>query len=170
MVALVGSQDVDAPLVPFGLRPRRAQERVDNRERFGGGVHPAADADQLGVVVLPGQLRGLGAPRQRTARPGHLVGRDLLAIAGPTDHDPQALGVGHRAGRRRDAERRVVVLGVVAEGPAVDRLMAGLLQVLDDRFFEFVTGMVAAEVDAHGAILSEPRLHTCAGFRLSRAH
>ena len=58
----------------------------------------------------------------------HLVGRDLLAVAGATDHDPEAVEAvllvgGHRLGRPQ-AEDRVVVLGVVHERAVVDGLVA----------------------------------------------
>ena len=114
----------------------------------------AADADQLGVVVLAGQRRGLHAPRQRAPGAGHLVGRDLFAVAGSADDDAEALGVCDGPLGRRDAEGRVVVLGVVGEGAAVDRLVAAGLEVLDDGLLEFVSGMVRAEVDAHGGHLT----------------
>ena len=91
------------------------------------GVHAAADADHLRVVVLAGQRRGLDAPRQRAAHAGHLVRGDLLAVARAADHDAEAVRVGDGLLRGRDAERRVVVLGVVGVGPAVDRLVAGRL-------------------------------------------
>ena len=63
---------------------------------------------------------------------------------------PRLSGSATRLLRGGDAERRVVVLGVVDEGAAVDRLVAGLAQVLDDRLLEFESGVVRAEVDAHG--------------------
>src|SRR5690606_13357881 len=45
---------------------------------------------------------------------------------------------------------RVVVLGVVDVGPAVDGLMPGALEPLDEVVLEFVAGMVGTEVHAHG--------------------
>ena len=90
------------------------------------GVHAAADAHHLRVVVLAGQRRGLGAPRQSAAHAGHLVRGDLLAVARAADHDAEALGIGDGLHRGGDAERRVVVLGVVGVGAAVDRLVTGL--------------------------------------------
>jgi hypothetical protein len=136
------------------FRPRGGQECVDDGQRLGLRVHPAADADQLGVVVLTGQFRGLDAPGQRAPGAGDLVGRDLLAVARPAQHDAQAPRVGHRALRGGDAERRVVVLGVIVESAAIDRLVAALAKVLDDGLLEFVAGVIAAEVDAHGRNLT----------------
>ena len=104
----------------------------------------------LRVVVLTGQRRRLDAPRQRAAGAGHLVRRDLLTVARAADHDAEAFGIGDGPLGGGDAERRVVVLGVVGVGTAVDGLVAAGLQVLDDRLLEFVSGVVGAEVDAHG--------------------
>ncbi len=143
-------QDVDTTLVPFGFRPLRIQERVDDLQRLGHRVHPAADPDQLGVVVLTGQRRGLHAPRQRTARAGHLVRGDLLAVARAAEHDAETLVVADGLQRGRDAERRIVVLGVVGVGAAVDGLVPVLLEVLDDLLLEFEARVVRAQVDAHG--------------------
>src|SRR5581483_1366599 len=108
------------------------------------------DANQLRVVVLTGQRRGLGVPPQRASDAGHLVRSDLLAVAGATDDDAQAARVADGVQRGRDTERRIVVLGVVAVRTAVDRLMPARLEVLDDLLLEFESGVVRAEVDAHG--------------------
>ena len=70
-------------------------------------------ADDLGVVVLAAQLRGLDAPGQRAPDARDLVRRDLLAVAGAADHDAEAAGVVEDGLRRGDAVRRVVVGGVV---------------------------------------------------------
>ena len=69
-------------------------------------------------------VRGLDAPRQRAAGAGHLVRGDLLAVARAAEHDAEAARVGDGLQRGGDAERRVVVLGVVGVGAAVDRLVA----------------------------------------------
>ena len=63
----------------FGFDHCGVQERVDDRQRLLDGVHPPADPDQLRVVVLTGQRRGLDAPPQRTAHPGTL----FAAICSP---------------------------------------------------------------------------------------
>ena len=132
------------------LRPRGGQESVDNGEHLGLGVHAATNADHLCVVVLAGQCGGLDAPPQRAPYAWHLVGGDLLTITRTAEHDAEAARIGDGALRGGDAERRVVIVGVVGESPTVDRLVAGLRQVGDDRLLEFVTGVVGAEVNAHG--------------------
>ena len=76
--------------------------------------------------MLAGKRCRLGAPAQRTTRTGNLVGRDLLAIARAAEHDAQAAGVSDGLQRSRDAERRVVVLGVICIRAAVDWLVPAL--------------------------------------------
>src|SRR5690606_15581199 len=68
--ALVLGEDVDATLMALLVRPRGGQERVDDGEGLLGGVHAAADADQLCVVVLACELCGLDAPGERAAGAG----------------------------------------------------------------------------------------------------
>ncbi len=94
---LVLGEDVDATLVPILVRPLGREEGVDDRERLFEGMHPAADTDQLGVVVLAGKLRGLDAPRQRAARTGDLVRGDLLAVTAAAEDEPEAPRIGNRA-------------------------------------------------------------------------
>src|SRR5699024_12438316 len=130
--AFVLGEDVDATLVTLGLGPGLVEERVDDREGLLTGVHAAADAHQLGVVVLAGQPGGLDAPGEGAARAGDLVGGDLLAVAGATQDDAEAAGVGDELAGRGDAESRVVVLRVVGVGATVDHLVPGGLQVLGD--------------------------------------
>jgi len=140
--ALVGVQNVDTPLVAFGLRPWRSEERVHEGQRLLDRVHAPADADQLRVVVLAGQSRGLDAPRQRATRTGYLVRGDLLTVTRSPQHDAQAVRVGHRARSGSDAERRIVVLGVVTERAAIDGLVSSFLQVLDDLLLELESGVI----------------------------
>src|SRR5262245_12238110 len=81
---LVLREDVDAALVTLFTRPRSREEGVDDGKRLLGGVHTAADADQLRIVVLAGQPGRLQAPGQCTPRTRHLVRGYLLAIATAT--------------------------------------------------------------------------------------
>src|SRR3546814_10905082 len=57
---------------------RRRNEAVDERRGLLERVLAGADRDDVGVVVLAGELRGRDAPHQRRAHAAHLVGRDLL--------------------------------------------------------------------------------------------
>jgi hypothetical protein len=57
-------------------------------------VHATAEPDQLSVVVLAAQLRGLDAPRQGTSRTLHLVRGHLLTVAAAAQDDAQAALVG----------------------------------------------------------------------------
>ena len=57
-----------------------------------------ADRDHVGVVVLAGQLRGGIGPHERGTDTDHLVGRDLLAVAGAADDDPEAVEPGGAGG------------------------------------------------------------------------
>ncbi|AGL27916.1 hypothetical protein J113_17125 [Mycobacterium tuberculosis CAS/NITR204] len=148
MGPFVLGENVDTPLVALRFRPRRGDEGVDYRQCLGHRVHAAADADQLGVVVLASQRRGLTI--QASAQLARdLVGGDLLPVARSAQHDAQAARIGDSARRCGNAECRVVVVGVVAQRAAVDRLVAGLLQVLDDPLLELISGVVGPQVDAH---------------------
>ena len=150
MGLLVLGKNVDTTLMPFGFRPLGTQERVDDLQRLLDGVHAAADAHHLGIVVFAGQRRGLDAPAQCTAHTRNLVRSDLLAVARATDHDAETPRIGDGLLGGRDAERRVVILRVVHIGPAVDRLVAGFAEVLDESLLEFEARVVRAQVDAHG--------------------
>src|SRR5205807_3239151 len=57
------------------------------------------------------------------ANPGHLVGGDLLTVAGAADDDAERAGLGNRAGGCIDARAWVVVVWVEGQRAAVDRLM-----------------------------------------------
>ena len=80
-VALVVADQADPPHVPLVLAERRAEELEHQLGRLLRAVLPGADGDDVGVVVLAGQLRRRGVPHQGGPDAGHLVGRDLLAVA-----------------------------------------------------------------------------------------
>ena len=75
MRAFVFVENIDTPLVAIGFRPRGGQERINDRQRFRHGVHAAADADQLSVVVLTGHAGRVEVVAERGA---HTVDVDLL--------------------------------------------------------------------------------------------
>ncbi len=154
MRSLVLSQDVDAALVPRLLRPLGSQERIDDGKRFRHRVHAAADPDQLCVVVLTSQHRGLQAPRQCAARARNLVGGNLLTIARTAQHDAEAARVGDRALGGVDAERGVIVLRVQLKGPAIHRLVTPAPKMLDDLLLQLVTGVIGSHIDAHAPIVT----------------
>ena len=155
---LVLGEDVDAALVALFLAPRLGDEGVDDGQRLLFGVHAAAEADELGVVVLAGQAGGLRGPGQGAARTLDLVRRDLLTIAGTAEDDAERARVVDGAGGGLDAEGRVVVLGVVGVGASVDHLVPGGLQVLGDGVLGLEAGVVRPQVDAHDGD-SATRLH-----------
>ena len=90
------------------------------------GVHAAADAHHLSVVVLAGQRGGLDAPGQCTAHPGNLVRGDLLAVARAADHDAEAPGSASVFSAAAMQNAGIVVFCVVDVSPAVDRLVAAV--------------------------------------------
>ena len=145
-----------APAAPGGCARTRRECRYDEGQRLLDRVHATTDTDQLSVVVLAGQGRGLDAPRKRATRTGNLVSGNLFTVARSTQHDAQAVRVGHRARCGCDTKGRVIILGVVAERTAVDRLVSGRLKVLDDLLFELEAGMIGSQVDAHARHLSLP--------------
>ncbi len=140
----------------------RGEERVDDREHLFFGVHAPTDADHLRVVVLARQFRRLDAPPQRAPHTGHLVRGDLLAVARSTEHDAEAVRIGDCLLRRGDAERRVVVVGVVGVRPAVDGLVPVGREVLDDPLLELEARMVGSQVDAHGGHTGRAHTGHCA--------
>src|SRR5215472_3395150 len=77
---LVLGEHGDAAGVPLLAAERRGHELLDEAGGLLDRVHARAEADDVGVVVLPGELRGLVAPDDGGARPAHLVGGDDLAV------------------------------------------------------------------------------------------
>ncbi len=146
---LVGREHVDPAGVARLVGVRGGQEGGDEVGRLLLGVHAGADGDNVGVVVLAAEGGGLLAPGEGAADALDLVGGDLLAVAGAADDDAERVGVGGGPLGRPQAERRVVVGGVVDVGAAVHRVVAVGLQPVDEVVLEFVAGMVGAEVHAH---------------------
>lgn len=152
--SLVLGQDVDAALMARLFRPLGRQERVDNGESFRLGVHAAADPDQLRVVVLARQHRGLQAPRQRTAGTRNLVGGNLLTVTRTAQHNAEAARIGDGAPGRIDTERRVIVLRVQLKGTTVHRLVTAATKMLDDLLLQLVSGVIGSHIDAHAPIVT----------------
>ena len=78
--------------------------------------------EDVGVVVLARQPRGVEIVAERGADADHLIGSDLLALAGAAEHDAPVGGAGrHRAPDRR-ANRRIVDRDVAVRAVIVDRM------------------------------------------------
>lgn len=112
-------------------------------------MHPGTEAEHVGVVVLACQGRRFEVVPERGPRTAHLVGSDLLAVARTPDHDPQAAGIGHHPLGGVDAEGRVVVLGVIAEGTAVRHLVPGGAKSIEQCPLQLEARVIAAQVNAH---------------------
>src|SRR5690606_28872837 len=147
---LVGPDLVDAALVPLVTGEGLGDERVDDREGLLLAVLTGADADDVGVVVLARQLGRGDVPGERAAHAAHLVRGDLLAVAAATDDDPERTGLGDDGLGGREAERRVVVGGVVGVGAVVDDVVAGRAEVLDEGGLELEARVVGGDVQTHG--------------------
>lgn len=158
--AFVFRRDVDTSLVAFAFRKRRGEKSINDGQRVLDGVHSRPDADYLSVVMLTSQRRSFRVPRQGAADPFDFVCRDLLAVARAAQDNAAASGVADNAEGRGDAERWVVIAWVVGICTAVDRIVPSFFQVADDVLFEFISGMVGAQVDAHGLILTEGPIAT----------
>lgn len=117
---LVGVENLDTTLVTVDARPRFRDESVDNIEDLRLGVHPAANADQLSVVVLTGELGGLHRPRQRTAGTDNLVRRNLLTVPRSAEDDAEGPLVVDGLAGSFDTEGWVVVLRIKGVGTTVD--------------------------------------------------
>src|SRR5204863_10002745 len=102
--------------------------------------------------------RAVLAERERAPDPPDLVGGNRLTVAAAAQHDACAARVRGDTGRGEQHERRVVVLGVVREWSAVDRLVTEPFDGLHESALQLVTGMVRPQVDAHGQAVSR----TCA--------
>src|SRR3954462_9980115 len=112
-------------------------------------MHACADGQDVGIVVLARKLRRLDVPRQRSPYSFHLVGRDLFSVTRSPQYDAEAARVGHDGARRRQAERRVVVLGVVLMWSMVDDIVTSLRQRSNEVLLELEPCVVRAEVHSH---------------------
>lgn len=105
------------------------------------------------TFVLAGQTCGRIRPHEGSAHAFHAVGGHLLAIAGAADDDAEAARLVDDSLGCLDAERRVVVERIVGVGAMVNNIVTGLAQVRDDLFLEFETGVIGADMNAHGILL-----------------
>ena len=79
----------DAAHVPLVAREGLGDERVDVADRLLDRVLAGADRDDVGVVVLAREDRGVHAPHEGRADALHLVRGDLLAVARSAEHDAE---------------------------------------------------------------------------------
>ena len=142
--------------------PEKGVERKTSTKRVmssTGCIRPPTETT-LASLCSRASVGGLLRPGERAPDALDLVGRDLLAVAGATDHDAEAveaLGAvgGHSLGRP-EAEAGVVVEGVVDERSVVDGLVAVVDQPHQEVVLQLEAGVVGAQVNAHGESLAEP--------------
>src|SRR5690606_27434700 len=142
---LVPREQVDPTLVALLVTPRRGEERGDDGLGLLHRVHASTDRDDLGIVVLAGGRRGLGAPGERGPRALHLVRGDLLAVARTADDDAERLGIGDRGLGGRGAHGRVVVERVVLMRSVVGDLVPLPFEERDEVLLEFVTRVIRGD-------------------------
>src|SRR5699024_4562024 len=147
---LVLGDEIDATLMAILAREWLGEEDVDQLLQFLLGVLTGADGDHVGVVVLTGQARGVLVPHQGRADAAHLVGGDLLAVAGAADHHAQGSGVADHGLADVGAEGRVVVEGVVLVSAVVGDLVPLRPQCLHEPIFERETCVSGTYWDVHG--------------------
>ena len=92
----------------------------------------------------------------------HAIRSHLFTVTRSANNDAEATGFIHNGLRCLNAERRVVVEGVVHVCAVVDDVIAFLTQISDDLFLELKTGVISGNMDAHGILLR--------GSRTSNAH
>src|SRR5690606_38972855 len=160
---LVRRELVDAALVALRTGERLGDEGLAEGDRVVRGVLACAQGDDVGVVVLSRQVGGVEVPHERRAHSAHLVRRDLLAVAGPAEDDPQAPRLGDDGLPRGEAAGRVVVLGVVLVSPVVPDVVPPGGGGLDTGGLELEAGVLGGDVDTQGPILPGRRGRSVGG-------
>src|SRR5580704_7798034 len=152
---LVVGDHGQAPGVTRLAGERGGDEDPSEADRVVKGVHPRAEAEHVGVVVLPRQLGGLVRPGHRGTDAWDLVRSDLLAVTRAPDHDAEAARVAGHPVSRADDVRRVVVVRGIRFRTTVDRLMTGFGQPLDKAGLPPETCVIRSQVYAHRASLPD---------------
>src|SRR4029077_1885072 len=133
-----------APALELGPQPQ-LEDLVREPERDDASAH----REDVGVVVLAREARGVEVVAQRGADAAHLVRGDLFALAAAAEHDA-AIGAAVGDGAAdRDADRRVVDRRFAAGAEILDGVSEPrqrLLQVL----LEEIACVIGADGDAHG--------------------
>jgi hypothetical protein len=134
----------EPPGVPRRAGECGADEDLGEADGLVDGLLASTEAEHVGVIVQPRQLRRLGAPGQGGADAANLVRRDLLAVAGTADNDPEAAGVGDGGAGRAHDVRRIVVLVIELVRPAVHRFMTGTGQPFHETGLQREASMVGS--------------------------
>jgi acetyl-CoA C-acetyltransferase len=122
------------------------QERVDDLVGQSDTDDAGAHRQDVGIVVLARQTRGVEAVAQRGAYATHLVRGELFALSASAEHDAD-LGctVAHRPADAGADLGIVDRLGRV--GAVIVDVVPGVAQPIHDVLFEFEPGMVGADRD-----------------------
>lgn len=99
--------------MPFVSAEGRADEQLDEGKRLLVSVLARAYRDDVRVIVLPPEPRGLKVPREGRPHSPDFVRRYLLAVSRASDDDPQAPGVGRHGLAAGDAHGRVIVHRII---------------------------------------------------------
>jgi hypothetical protein len=121
-------------------RPGASRVRAD---------HPAAQAEDVHVVVLHALVGGVGVVGDGRPHAADLVGRHAGPDPGAADEDPPVrLSVADRI-RQAAGEVRVVVGRVRAVAAEVDQLVAGIREAGEELRLELGAAVIGGEGDAH---------------------
>ena len=150
---LVGGKLVNAPLMTLVTAEGLGKERVSEGHGLLNAVLTAPDRNDVGIVVLAGQLGRVEVPSERSTHPGNLVGSDLLTVAGPTDDDSEGARISADCFTSCETERGVVVESVIGVGSMINYFMPLGSKVFDEMGLEVVASMIGSNVNAHRAIM-----------------
>ena len=137
----------DAPLVPAALERRGEPER-DDLVGQPASDDPAAEREDVGVVVLPGQPGGIEIVAECGTGPRYLVGGHLLPLAAAADDDAAIRALAHDRARDRGANLRIVHRIAAVCPEVVDRVPEPG-QHRHEMLFQRKSGMVRADRDLH---------------------
>src|SRR5688572_10832457 len=145
---------------------RRGQPDIDDDEQLLLGHEALPDRKHVGLVVRPGQPRGLQVPGHRTAHAAKAVRRHRLAVArAAEDHATIELAPCHRGGQ---GTHEVGVIDAILGGRSeVVHLVAKLAQMFGDPRLVAETGMVRSDADTHPYPRIIRSVSASAGWKLS---
>ena len=141
---------IPTPLVATALNLGR-QIRIDDALSQCFTDHPLAERQQVHVDVLDAVARGPFILDDRGAHPGDLVRRDRGTDARSAKEDAAFhIAARDRVSERPDDERVIVIgRGLGTEG---DDGVPRSFQMLDDRGFQTLTGMIRGDPDPHATV------------------